>query len=197
MTLAHIRQAMTPAASARLRAATMRLTGRSKTARARKAGVPIGPGERVLAVDRGPGDSLVAATAAALYFGGQSEPGRTWCRRGWEEVTHVGWDDRRGVLALTGAGQGGMWSAELALERHSTLLELARERVSATLLASAVVRDSDRVCAVVMARRQPGTGTMIWLTFLNRAGDAENPAIRAKTAAAIADLRAHTGIPAE
>jgi hypothetical protein len=52
-------------------------------------------------------------------------------------------------------------------------------------------------CAVVMARRQPGSGKVIWLTFLNHASDAEDQAIRAKAAAANADLRAQTGIPAE
>ena len=48
-----------------------------------------------------------------------------------------------------------------------------------------------------MARRQPGSGNVIWVTLLNQAGDAEAQAIRAKAAAAIADLRAQTGIPAE
>jgi hypothetical protein len=90
---------------------------------------------------------------------------------GVEDVVRVGWDDRRCVLALTGAGPGGMWRKELALDRHSALVELARERVSATLIASTAVRHGDRVCAVVMARRQPGSGKVIWVTLLNQAGD--------------------------
>ena len=87
--------------------------------------------------------------------------------------------------------------AGLALDRDSTLVELARERFRATLLASATVRHSDRVCAVVMARRQPGSGKVIWVTLLNQASDTEDQVIRAKAAAAIAALRAQTGIPAE
>jgi hypothetical protein len=204
MALAHTRQAAAAAGSARFltrqarswqrAGAALWLARRSKTTRAKTAGITIGPGERVLILDRDRSGSLVAATAAGLYAGGQ---GHTWCRLGWEDVIRVGWDDRRGVLALTGAGPGGIWRKELALNRHSPLVELARERVSATLLARATVRHGDQVCALVMARRQPGSGKVIWLTLLNAAGDISNQIIQAEAAAVIADLRAHTGIPAE
>ena len=206
MTLAHTPVAAASATSAGLgtararfrhRAAATWLARRSKTAQAKTAGLPIRPGERVLTLDHAPAGSLVAATAAAVYIGDQTEPAPTWCRLGWEEVTRIGWQDRRHLLALIGAGPGGVWRKELALGRHSTLVELARERVSATLLASAAVWHGDRVCAVVMARRQPGSGNVIWVTLLNQAEDAEDQAIRAKAAAAIATLRAQTGIPAE
>jgi len=40
-------------------------------------------------VDHGPAGSLVAATAAAVYLGGQDGPGRTWCRLGWDEVIRI------------------------------------------------------------------------------------------------------------
>ena len=138
-------------------------------------------------------------TAAAVYIGDQSEPGRTWHRLGWEDVTRVCWDDRRCVLALTGVGPSGMWRKELALECHSAAVELAGERVSATLLAQTVVRDDDQVCAVMMARRHPVSGKVIWVTLLNGAvhTQEQDQAIRARAAAAIAELRAQTGIPAE
>ena len=202
MTLTHTRQAVVPAASTGVRTApasfirwppAVRLARRGKTAQAKSAGIPIGPGERVLILDRGPAGALTAATAAAVYTSDR----RGWCRLGWEEVTRAGWDDRRCLLVLTGAGPGGMWRREVALDGRSRLAELARERVSATLLASAVVRQSGRACAVVMARRQPASGKVIWVTFLRHASDAEEQAIRANAAAVIADLRAQNGIPAE
>jgi hypothetical protein len=205
MTLAHTRLAAASAASATLRAArgrfrqraaATRLARRSKTAQAKIAGLPIRPGERVLTLDHAPVGSLVAATAAAVYLSDQGEPGRTWSRVGWEEVIRTGWDDRRRILALTGAGPSGMWREELAVDRDSALVELARERVSATLLASAAIRYRDRICAVVMARRLPGSGKVIWVTLLNQTGDTEDQAVRAKAAAAIAALGAQTGIPA-
>jgi hypothetical protein len=206
MTLTHTQQAAAPAASAGFRVARARFRGwpaaarlarRGKTAQAKAAGVPIGPGERVLTLDRGPAGPLAAATAVAVYIGGQSGPGPAWCRLGWEEVTRARWDDRRCVLVLSGAGPGGMWRKEVALDQRSTLVELASERVSATLLASAVVRLHGRACAMVMARRQPGSGRVIWVTLLSLAGGPEDQEIRAKVAATLADLRAQTGIPAE
>jgi hypothetical protein len=156
--------------------------------------MPIRPGERVLILDRSPAGALVAATAAAVYV---SAPARGWCRLGWEEVTRAGWDDRRCVLVLFGAGPAGLWRQEVVLNPRSGLVELATERVSATLLASAMVWHEDRVCAVVMARRRPRSGEVIWVTLLNQGVDTENQAIRAKAAATIADLAAQTGIPAE
>ena len=90
-----------------------------------------------------------------------------------------------------------MWRREVALDRRSALVELAGERVSATLLASAVVEHNGRACAMVMARRQPRSGEVIWVTLRNQASDAEDEVVRAKAAAAIADLQAQTGILAE
>jgi hypothetical protein len=90
-----------------------------------------------------------------------------------------------------------MWRKELALDRRSTLAALARERVSATLLASRMVQHNDQVCAVVMARLQPRSGKMIWVTLLNQTGHPHDQAIRANAAAAIAALQAETGVPAQ
>ena len=205
MTLVHARRAPAPAAAGfgtafrswTRAAATWWLARSSKTALAETAGVPIGPGERVLTLDQAPAGALVAATAAAVYVGGRCGPRRAWRRLGWEEVTRAGWDERSCALILTGAGPGGMWREQLVLDRESTLVDLARERVRATLLASAVVRQGDRACALVLARRQPGSGKVIWVTLVNGADGVRDQAIRARAAAAIADLRARTGIPAQ
>jgi len=48
----------------------------------------------------------------------------------------------------------------------------------------------------VTARRQPGSGRVVWVTLLSQAGGTKNQAIRARAAEVIADLRAQTGIPA-
>jgi hypothetical protein len=205
MTLADTWQAAASATRARLgtgwawpwppQAATRWLARHSKTARAAMAGLPIRPGERVLVLDQGPAGSLIAATAAAVYARTQGEAGRAWYRLGWDEVIRARWDDRRSALVLVGAGPSGMWRRELALDRRSALVDLARERVSATLLASSLVRDGDRVVAVVLARRQPGSGAVRWITLLAEASRPDQQAIRARAAAAIAGLRAQTGLP--
>lgn len=64
----------------------------------------------------------------------------------------VFWDDWRRVLTVTGVGSGGAWWKELVLPSHTALAELARERVTSTLLASTAVRDSDQFYAWVTAR---------------------------------------------
>jgi hypothetical protein len=207
MTLADTWQAAASATRARFRtgrgwlespqAAARWLARRSKTAQALTAGMPIRPGEGVLLLGQAQDGAPVAATAEAVYAPGRLESGRSWCRLGWEEVIRIRWDDQRCALALIGAGPSGMWRQELVLGRHSALVELARERVGATLLASTVVRDGDRVVAVVTARRLPGSGKVLWVTLLSQAGATENQAIRVRAAAAIAELRAQTGIPAQ
>jgi hypothetical protein len=82
------------------------------------------------------------------------------------------------------------------LPAHTALVELARERLTATLLASTVVWLGGQVCAWVTARLQPGSGKVIWVVVLNGAGGTCGEATRASVAAAIADLQAQTGIPA-
>jgi hypothetical protein len=95
--------------------------------------------------------------------------------------------DRRGA-------RGGVWQKALALPSGTALAELARERVTATLLASTVVRLGDLACARVTARRQPGSGKVLWTVVLNGQQDTGDPVIRATVAAAIIDLRDQAGI---
>jgi hypothetical protein len=107
----------------------------------------------------------------------------------------VRWHDRHQVLAFTGVHPGGMWRKELVLASRRALVDVARERVASTLLASTVVRLGDQPCARVTARRQPGSGKVVWIVVLNgAAAGISNPAIRARVEAAIAGLQAETGI---
>jgi hypothetical protein len=179
-----------------LRTAGQWLARRNRQSAANGAGAPIGPAERVLTTGHDLAGSLVVATSAALYVQDRGGPGRTWSRRGWEDVDVVRWHDRDQVLALTGVQPGGMWREELVLASRSALVDVACERVAATLLACTSVRLGDQPCARVTARRQPGSGKVVWIVVLNEAADITNPAIRATVEAAIAALQADTGIPA-
>jgi hypothetical protein len=134
---------------------------------AKTAGVSIGHAELVLTTGRDRAGSLVVASSAAVYFQDRGGPGRTWSRLGWEEVDAVLWDDRLQVLGLSGVQPGGMRRIELVLASRGALVEVARERVASTLLASAAVRLGDQVCARVTARRQPGSGKVVWIVVLN------------------------------
>jgi hypothetical protein len=203
MAVTHAGQLAAPAAEpgftagvrAWLRAAGRRLARPSQRSAAHAVGAPIGPAERVLATARDLAGSLVVATSAAVYFRDRGGPGRAWSRLGWEDVDVVRWHDRHQVLAFTGVRPGGMWRKELVLASRSALVDVARERVAFTLLASTAVRLGDQPCARVTVRRQPGSGKVVWIVVLNEAADISNPATRARVEAAIAALQADTGIP--
>lgn len=138
-----------------------------RSSAARAVGVPIGPAEQVLATSRDLAGWLAVATSAAVYFQDPGGPGRAWSRRGWEDVDAVRWHDRDQVLAFTGVHSGGMWRNDLVPASRGALVDVARERVASTLLASTAVRLGDQPCARVTARRPPGTGKVVWIVVFN------------------------------
>jgi hypothetical protein len=186
----------TAAMRAWLRTAGERLARRNRRSPARAAGAPIGLAERVLTLGHDIAGSLVVATSAAVYIQDRGGPCRTWSRLGWEDVDAIRWHDWHQVLAFAGVHRGGLWRKELALASPGALVDVARERVASTLLASTAVRLGHELCARVTVRRQPGSGKVVWIVVLNEAAGISNPAIRTEVAAAIAALQADTGIPA-
>jgi hypothetical protein len=88
-----------------------------------------------------------AAGRCDLGGGLRPRPERTWTHlgaAGREDIDAVRWDDRHQVLAFTGVQPGGLWRKELVLASRSALVEVACERVAATLLASTTVRLGDQ-----------------------------------------------------
>jgi hypothetical protein len=63
-----------------------------------RALAPVRPGERLLAVARGAGGELSAATGRALYH----QASQAWVRLGWDQVGRADWDEQRHVLTLSG-----------------------------------------------------------------------------------------------
>jgi hypothetical protein len=122
----------------------LRISGLRKTAAAVAAGAPIGPGERVMVSMRQVSGALVAATAHAVY---RQDGTGTWSRLGWEDVDQVFWDRERCPLSLTRVNDGGSPPVVLGLPRGTPLVELARDRVTATTLARAPLLSGGRVCA--------------------------------------------------
>jgi hypothetical protein len=204
MAVTHAGQLAAPAAEtgftagvrAWLRTAGEWLARRNRTSAAKADGAPIGHAERVLTTDYDLAGSPVVATSAAVYFQDRGGAGRTWSRLGWEDVDAVLWHNRHQVLAFTGVQPGGIWQKDLALASRSVLVDVARERVASTFLASTIARLGDQARARVTVRRQPGSGKVVWLVVLNGAAGTSNPAIQARAEVAIAALQAETGIPA-
>ncbi|NPC98303.1 hypothetical protein [Nocardioides sp. zg-DK7169] len=153
------------------------------------ADVAVGPGERVLAValsGRGP----VAATRDAIYVPAGSG---AVVRVPWERVEAADWDSEAGVLRVTELGSWGLERPVhvLALEQPGRLLELVRERVTASIVFQmhVVVRD-DRGLRVVARRAPSGAREIAWLVHYDDGIDPAEPAVRRVAAAALAQARA-------
>jgi hypothetical protein len=144
--------------------------------------VPLVAGERVLAARDLAGTRLVA-TDRAVYR--MDWPGQ-WARLGWEQVGHVDWDERQG-LVLTGWAPEAPARMVLAVLPRDPLVALACERVGwTTVMVTRVAVGGGDVGVVV--RRQPGSDHLLWM--VNVEGTAVNDP---EMAAALAKLRAELG----
>ena len=117
----------------------------------RRAAVPVDvePGERVLAWATGAGGA-VAGTREALYLsGGHRVP--------WEQVESADWDLEARTLTVSEVGSWGESRPVHALEldEPARLLQLVRERVTATVLLQRHVAVHDKAGVRVIARRAP------------------------------------------
>jgi hypothetical protein len=128
-----------------------------------RAHAPLHPGERLLAVARGVGGELFAATDLALYH----QIGRDWTRLGWDEVGRIDWYEQRHVLVLTGVTPAVAARTVLRLAKDWDLPAFAAERVSwANLFDQRISLDRD-AGARVIARRTPGEPHVKWLVVLD------------------------------
>jgi hypothetical protein len=169
----------------------MRHVARLRLARS-AAGVPIGPGERVLTTTHEVSGAPVVATGHAIYHQDRAAGGRSWARLGWEDVDRIQWDESSSALVLTRLRGSELQKIALHLARHAPVVELARERVTWTILASAPVLSRGRVCGQLAARRRPGSDDVRWV-FTLQDGTAGDPALRSRVSGTIAALEAELG----
>ncbi len=177
-----------------LRACWPRLAWLRRTAAAIEAGVPIGPGERVLTSVWEVEGAMVVATGHAIYRRDGSPGCGSWSRLGWEDVDRVGWDEGARVLTLTRPRGDGPPRMVLHLPGHTPLVELASERVTSTILASAPVLSGGGVCGRLTARRRPGDDHIRWVFTLWDPAASGDPALRTRVSGAIAALEAELGL---
>jgi hypothetical protein len=155
-----------------------------------RANAPLLTGERLLAVARGAGGELVAATDCALYH----QTGEVWTRLGWEDVSRVHWYKELQVLVLTGFTPAVPARTVLRLAKDWDLAALAAERVSCAKLVDQRISLSGGATARVIARRAPGESQVRWLVILDRGLDPADPGIGAELKLALSELRALTGL---
>lgn len=148
-------------------------------------GVPRG--ERVLATAvRTDTDTVVGGTREALYV-----PGRV----PWETVATADWhqdDEVLRVVEIAGFGESAPVHV-LPLRDPNRLLQLLRERVTASFVLQRHVPLGDRLGARILGRRPPTGGTIAWFVEYDDGLDPEEPAVAAQIDTALAAARGEVG----
>lgn len=141
-----------------------------------RAGLPLQPGERVIAFAHERGDGWVVATERALLAGDR--------RTEWTDVTHAQWYDEEQVLAVD-LLPGGPPSFRLSLAEPGRLPETVRERVMASIVLSRRISLPGGAARVV-ARRADRSDETVWQVVADEGTDLADPAVRERVDAALA-----------
>ncbi len=161
-----------------------------RSVRRRRPDLPLAKGESVLAWAEAHDGTLVAGSRDALYLGAVRLP--------WERVEAADWDRDTSVLQVAEVGTWGEQRVvhRLSLDDPRSLLQLVRERVTASIVLQRHVPVTDRRGLRVVARRSPVVGDtpVSWFFEYDADVDPDDPAVRAAASAALAQARADTGL---
>lgn len=150
----------------------------------------VGPGERLLAWATAHDGVVVGGTRDSLYLPGVTVP--------WEHVEAADWDHDTSVLRVSEVGAWGRPRPEhaVAIDEPGLLLELVRERVTASIVLQRHVAIRGRKGVRVIARRAPGRpADLTWLYEFDEGIDPDDPAVRDAAAAAMVAARGEVGSP--
>lgn len=158
--------------------------------------VDLAAGEKVLAWAESASGPVVAGTRDALYL--TSSGAELDTRLPWEQVEAADWDRDTSQLRISEVGS---WGEErvvhtLTIEEPGRLLELVRERVTASVVLQRHVPITGRRGLRVIARRAPrGDRPLAWYYEYDEGVDPDDPAVRAAAEAALAAARDEVGLP--
>jgi len=155
--------------------------------------VAVGKGERLLAWAPVDGGGWAAGTRDALYLLDRRVP--------WEQVQTADWDRDEGRLRVSEVGAWGrprpqhtLTIPDTAAKDADRLLQLLRERVTASVLLSRHVPVTGRRGVRIIARRAPsGRSDVQWLYEYDEGVDPEDPFVRAAAETALAAAQADVG----
>lgn len=158
--------------------------------RAARPSVAVGPGEKLLAWASAESGEVVAGTRDALYLADARLP--------WEEVEAADWDRDTSLLRISEVGEWGQQRVEhaLTIDEPGQLLELIRERVTASVILQRHVSLEHRRGVRVIARRAPrGDRPIAWFYEYDEGIDPDDPEVRELARAALASARDEVGAP--
>jgi hypothetical protein len=154
----------------------------------------VAAGEKVLARAESSSGAVVAGTRDALYV---SAPDTGDIRIPWEQVEAADWDRDTSQLRFSEVGSWGEERVEhaLTIEEPGRLLELVRERVTASVVLQRHVPIAGRRGLRVIARRAPrGDRPLVWFYEYDEGIDPRDSHVRAAAEAALAAARDEVGL---
>jgi hypothetical protein len=152
--------------------------------------IQVAAGERLLAWAQADSGALVGGTRDALYVAGASDLAHT--RIPWEQVEAADWDTESSVLRVTEVGSWGERRPRHAftIDEPGRLLELVRERVTASVVLQRHVGLQGRRGLRVIARRAPrGDQPLQWVYEYDEGIDPDDPFVQHAAAEALAAAR--------
>ena len=156
-----------------------------------RAAVELGSGERVLTWAREESSgTTVVATNHALYA--VDATGARTLARAWHEVDGGTWSAELTQLTVTWVD--GSRPSPWILGAGTLLPETLRERVQASVVLSQRIELGPRRSARVVIRQDLATRDFVEQVVLGRGVRADDPELRARTAAALAYLREQVGL---
>ena len=160
-----------------------------------RAPVVVAPGEKVLAWATAATGEVVAGTRDALYLVDHAAGVAT--RLPWEQVEAADWDQEASRLRVSEVGSWGEQRVEhaIALGEADRLLQLVRERVTASVVLQRHVPVEGRRGLRVIARRAPrGDQPISWFYEYDEGVDPADPDVRRTAEAALAAARQEVGV---
>ena len=150
----------------------------------------LATGERPLASTTTADGTTIAGTRDALHLGDLRIP--------WEVVEKADWDADSATLRVTEVGTWGEVRPvhEMVVAEPGRLLELVRERVTASVVLQRHVSVHGRRGLFVIARRAPrGNKPLQWVYEFQDGVDPDDPAVRRAAEAALEQARHDVGLP--
>ncbi len=158
-----------------------------------RARLALGRGERVLAAAQDSAGRWHVGTDLALHLTGPDG----FRRLPWQRIDRARWDPDDHRLVVTEVADFGQPQprTSLAVEGPGRLLELVRERVTASvLLARNVPVEGTRGIKVVARRAPDGSGPIDWSWWLDRGLEPDDPRVREAAERGLAEARAELGL---
>jgi hypothetical protein len=153
----------------------------------RTAGLPVDPGERLLATA-----TLTSGTAAATDRRLLIPVADGFYAIDWESVDRVSWDrDDESLLVVETAPMGSpARNHRLRFERPGRLLDVIREQVTASVVISRYVPVDGERGVRVTGRRRAGQIGLRWVVAVDAGLDLADPSVRGLVDTAVAGVRA-------